>query len=1112
MRKIVDGNTAASEMAYLFTEVATIYPITPSSPMASNVDKLNETEIINLFNDKVLVSELESEAGASGSLHGALLSGSLATTFTASQGLLLMIPNMYKIAGECLPGVIHVASRTVATHALSIFGDHSDIYATRSTGFCMLASSSVKDAYNLAAVAHLSAIKGSLPFLHFFDGFRTSHEINTINTLNREDLIKLVDKDKLKEFKNRSINLGRCYQHGMSETEDVYFQSMEARTPLYDAIPDIVNNYMESINGLANTTYKPFNYYGDKDAENIIIAMGSVCDTIRNVIKEEQKKNHKLGMIEVHLYRPFSKEYLLNVLPKSVKNIAVLDRTKEMGSKGPLYLDVIDVLKDKDVNIVGGRYGLSSKNTTPEDIYSIYNMLETNIKDNFTIGIIDDLNNTSLPIIPYKIDHDDYEIRIYGYGSDGMVSASKDILKIIGEKEYVQGYFEYDSKKSGGVTVSHLRLSKEEITSPYYVENADLICVSKEEYFKKYELLSEAKEESILLVNTNDIKKWLESISKEDMDSIINKKIKCYAVDASTIARTNNIPGKISKIMETVILYLLNKKEQINELKESTKTKFKTKGEDIVNNNLKAIDESLKELQIVKIMSPGKNKKLPKTNDIEYRMTHRLGNSITTSEINDYKDGTFKGEYTKTEKRNIAEKVSKWIPEKCVECGMCSLVCPHGCIRPFIVENNIGKEAIGVKDKYFYLAISEADCTGCGLCTKVCPTKSLEMGEYDNNSQEEANKLFNIENPENPFDKFTVKGSQFERPRFEFSGACAGCGETAYIKLFTQLYGKELIIANATGCSSIYGGSAPSTPYSIPWANSLFEDNAEFAYGMHLSFKNRRQRLVKIIGEEAKTSEGKLKELYEEFLNNTNNYEITNRIATELSKESIPESIKELLPDMAKRTILAIGGDGWAYDIGFGGIDHVLSSEENIKVLVLDTEAYSNTGGQMSKSTHIGAVAEFANFGKRSHKKDLFRIAMSYPNCYVASISLGANPMQSIKAIKEAMEHEGPAIIIAYAPCIEHGIKGGMSCSTERQKLSVEVGYNILMRYNPEEDKLYIDSKEPDFTKYNEFLNGEVRYNALAIKDPKLASILAEEDAKSSKERYDYYKKIVNKE
>ena len=1112
MKKIVDGNQAASEMSYLFTEVATIYPITPSSPMASNVDKLNETEITNLFNDKVLVSELESEAGAYGSMHGALLSGSLATTFTASQGLLLMIPNMYKIAGECLPGVIHVASRTLATHALSIFGDHSDIYATRSTGFCMLASSSVKDAYYLSAVAHLSAIKGSLPFLHFFDGFRTSHEINTINTLEKEDLLSLIDKDKLKEFKDRTINLGRKKAHGMSETEDIYFQSVEARTPLYEAIPDIVNDYMESINKLANTSYKPFTYYGASDAENIIIAMGSVCDTIRSVINEEAKKKHKLGMIEVHLYRPFSTKYLQKVLPKSTKKIAVLDRTKEMGSKGPLYLDVTASLKDTGITILGGRYGLSSKNTTPEDIYSVYNMLEKDLKDDFTISIIDDLNNTSLPIIPYKIDHDDYEIRIYGYGSDGMVSASKDILKIIGHDEYVQGYFEYDSKKSGGVTVSHLRLSNEEINSPYYVENADLICVSKEEYFKKYELLKEAKESSILLVNTNNIKNWLESISKEDMDSIINKKIKCYAIDASTIARENSIPGKISKIMETVILYLLNKKESIKILKESTKKQFKTKGEDIVNNNLKAIDESLKNLQIVKIVSRGKNKKLANDKSIEYRMTHRLGNTITTSEVDEYKDGTFKGEYTKKEKRNIAEKVSIWIPEKCIECGLCSLVCPHGCIRPFIVEKGMGKEAVGVKDKYFYLAISEADCTGCGLCTKVCPTKSLEMGEYNESIQEEANKLFSIENPENPFDKFTVKGSQFERPRFEFSGACAGCGETAYIKLFTQLYGKELIIANATGCSSIYGGSAPSTPYSIPWANSLFEDNAEFAYGMHLSFKNRRKRLASLIKEELPKSNSKLKELYEEFLNNVNNHEITSRVAEALSKESIPSSIKELLPDMPARTVLAIGGDGWAYDIGFGGIDHVLSSEENIKVLVLDTESYSNTGGQMSKSTHIGAVAEFANFGKRSHKKDLFRIAMSYPNCYVASISLGASPMQSIKAIKEAMEHDGPAIIIAYSPCIEHGIKGGMSCSTERQKLSVEVGYNILMRYKPEEQKLFIDSKEPDFTKYNEFLNGEVRYNALVIKDSKLANELAKEDAASSKERYEYYKKIAGKE
>ena len=968
MREILDGNQAASKSAYLFTEIAAIYPITPSSPMANNVDKLSYSNEKNLYDTEVKVYEMESEAGAAGALHGALLSGSLATTFTASQGLLLMIPNMYKIAGEGLPGVIHVASRTIATHALSIFGDHSDIYAVRQTGWAMLASSNNQDAYLLGAISHLSAIEGSIPFVHFFDGFRTSHEINVVNTLDNKQLTNLINKEALDRFKERSLNTGKAIQYGMNENEDIYFQSMEARSSDYNKIPDIVNNYMTKINEIAGTDYKPFNYYGSPDAENIIIAMGSVTDTIKNVIDHENKQGNKYGLINVHLYRPFSIKYLLDVLPNTVKNIAVLDRTKEFGGVGePLYLDVVSALKDKDLTIVGGRYGLSSKNTTPNMIKAVYDMLETNPINNFTIGIDDDLNNTSLTIDNnYRIDSNYKSVKIYGFGSDGMVSASKDIMHLIGDdNKYVQGYFEYDSKKSGGVTISHLRFSDEYIRAPYYVNQADILVVTKDNYFSKFNILKDLKENSTLIINTNNIEEVLSNFTKEEFEYIQINNIKIYEIDANTIADKNHISGKISKIMESIILRHLTTNEDINNnFINSIREAFKLKGDDIVNNNINAVEEaknSLKQLTINDVPSNLKDKNI---NTIIDTINAREGNTLKTSEVLSIKNGAFIGGLTKDEKRNVALKVPKWHSEKCIQCGKCAIVCPHAAIRPFLVKSEDGLEALGAKDYKFIISVSESDCMGCGLCADACDGNGIEMVDNTTETSKETKELFdNYKNPD-VFPRFSIKGSQLQKTKFEFSGACAGCGEAAYIKLLTQLYGDQIVIANATGCSSIYGGSVPSTPYSLPWANSLFEDNAEFAYGMHISYKNKRDELYKKLANSINNEDIK------EIIDNYDNYSIVSEKSSKIDKNSLSEDIQELYDYINPRTIVAIGGDGWAYDIGFNGIDHVLSSGENIKVLVLDTEVYSNTGGQMSKSSHIGQVAEFAASGKKGYKKE----------------------------------------------------------------------------------------------------------------------------------------------
>ncbi len=1106
MNKIVDGNNACSKIAYYFSEVCSIYPITPSSPMASNIDALTSTNLLNIFNDKPRVLEMESEAGAAGALHGALLSGSLASTFTASQGLLLMIPNMYKIAGEMLPAVIHVAARSLATHALSIFGDHQDIYATRGTGFCMLASSNVFDAQNLAAVAHLSAIKGSLPFVHFFDGFRTSHELNTIEELPEKELLSLIDHDAINKYKDRCLNVGKKYQYGMAQNEDIYFQCMEARNKFYDAMPDIVNEYMQKINKIMSTDYKPFNYYGASDAENIIVAMGSVTDTIKEVVA----KMGNVGLIEVHLYRPFSKKYFLDILPSTVKNIAVLDRTKEAGSSGePLYLDICSILQGKNINILGGRYGLSSKNTTPSDIYSVYKMLEENPKNNFTIGITDDVTNLSLEKRNIEIKNDNKEIKVVGFGSDGMVSASKDLLKILHAKKdlYVQGYFEYDSKKSGGVTISHLRYGRDKINEPYYVTHPEITVVTKDIYFRMFDIIDNLKENGTLLINTikneSDLLRLLPTKVK---NSIYKKNIKVYYIDAENIASKNNLKGKISKIMEVLILNLLNVEDATSMLEDSIKKSFVTKGEDVVNNNILAMYEALSNLKELKI-NHEYNETISIIDDSVISMINeRKGNEIPVSKLIDYACGRFPGATTNNEKRNISNIVPKWLPENCIQCGMCVLSCPHAVIRAISNEDEVeGIPFIGNDGLKFAIKISEKDCTGCGVCASVCPgkksIKALEMIE----KVEKTNIDFETIKSINPLPKTTIKGVALERPLFAYSGACAGCGETPYIKLLTQLLGEKLVIANATGCSSIYGGSTPSTPYSIPWANSLFEDNAEFALGIHISYKQKRDRIKHIMEETINSVDKDIKELFTRWLENENNFEITKDVKEKLQDKLIPKELNDLIDYVPARTIWAIGGDGWAYDIGYGGLDHVLHSNENIKVLVLDTEVYSNTGGQASKSTKLGAVAEFANFGKRTAKKDLFKIASCIPNCYVASISLGSNIMQAIKAFNEAEAHDGPAIIIAYSPCIEQGIKTGMTTSSEEQKLAVECGYTILMRYD---GTYHIDSKEPDFTKYETFLNNEVRFNALKIKDKKLAQELFEEQKENAIKRYEYYKKI----
>lgn len=1130
VQKILDGNEACALAAYNFTEVCGIYPITPSSPMATLTDKWASEGKTNILGEKVHVEEMQSEGGASALVHGSLQAGRLTTTFTASQGLLLMIPSMYKIAGELLPGVIHVASRSLSTHALSIFGDHQDIYATRSTGFAILSSSNVEDAYNLALVSHLSAIKGSIPFLHFFDGFRTSHEINKITVLENEDIKSLIDKEAIDKFRNRAINIGKAITRGTSETEDVYFQNTESRNLYYNSIPDIVNKYMEEINKLKGTNYKPFNYYGVKDAKNIIVAMGSVTDTIKMVIDYLNKMGEKVGLINVHLYRPMSMKYFMRVLPKSVEKITVLDRTKEAGAFAePLYLDIASMLKDTDIKVIGGRYGLSSKDTTPSMILSVYENMKTIMKDHFTLGIVDDVTNTSLEVNS-KIDLTDKfkEIKVYGFGSDGMVSASKNLLKVMGKKEdiFVQGYFEYDSKKSGGVTISHLRLANKKIEAPFYLTSPNLVVVSKDTYLSKYDCLDNVKERCILLVNSKKTGEELNKIIKNSTKQIIKEKnVKVLITNAFALSDKYGLKGKINNIIAFYMLKMLGASESdIDLFKENIKEIYKDKGQAIVNANLKALEDTnnLRELENDKLTL---NEDEIVKYDIYKRMVDRHGNSIKVSEFLEHADGTFIGGTSASDKRKISDKTPQWIKENCIECNMCSFICPHGVIKPVslsekdlkssLIEKKDTISSVGEENKGFYLSINSDMCTGCTLCTKICPgkhgEKALSMGEYNSND----GYIFDyfVENHENdvPFDKHSVKGLGFVKNEFEYPGACAGCGETVYLRTLSSLFKDEIVIANATGCSSIYSASLPCTPYKVPWISSLFEDNAEFGLGLHLAYKNARNRIKEIMKESKENVIPSVKKTYKKWIDNMDDSKITNEVKKELEGKVIPEELKSLLDYIPSRNVWIVGGDGWAYDIGFGGLDHVLRRGENVKVLVLDTEVYSNTGGQKSKSTRTGAVAEFASTGKLKPKKDLFEIAMNIPNCYVASISAGANNMQTIKAFTEAEEHNGPSVIIAYSPCIAHGIIGGLSESIEEQKLLVESGYNILMRYKPESKELIIDSKEPNYELYESVFEKELRYKNLEELNKKAYEKLYREHIENAKERYNYYKDIAFK-
>lgn len=1125
-QKIMDGNSACSYVSYNFTEVAGIYPITPASTMAEKVDEYSASGKTNMFGDVVKVVEMQSEAGAIGMVHGLLQNGVLATTYTASQGLLLMIPNMYKIAGELLPCVINVAARTVATHALSIMGDHSDIYSTRPTGFAIFSSSSVQQVMDLTGVSYLSSIKGRIPFVNFFDGFRTSHEYNKINVIDNEIFKELIDYKALENFRKNSLDIDNPTTRGTNQGDMVYFEAVEARNKYYEKLPDIVNDYMEKINKKINTNYKPFNYYGDKNAKKVIVAMGSVCETVKEVIKEEKG----LGLIEVHLYRPFSSKYFLNVLPKSVRKIAVLDRTKEAASNGePLYLDVVEIIKKHNlkIEVVGGRYGLSSKNTTKNDIDAVYKYLDNKILKTFTIGINDDVNNISLTPTTRSFKNTSKEILIYGYGSDGMVTTSKNILTLIGEKtpSYVQGYFEYDSKKSGGVTKSHLRFSKEVINSPYYVTNPYMVVCSKDTYLKKYDVLNNIKENGIFLLNTEkDINNLNEVLPVEVINEIKEKKINFYIINANKIAYENNIPNKISMIMEMAILNLMGEVDMSlvkKEMKHLIKINFSKKGIDVVNSNINALSSSLTSLKKVDISLLTSKINMEKVNNTLYsKLEHARCDLIKVSDFNSNIDGVFEGGTSALEKRGLSNIIPSYDKDKCIMCNMCSLVCPHAVVRPYLLDKEeIEKSPLSVKehlkdakikdnDLSFTIGISVPDCTGCSLCSMVCPTKAITLKKQNLEARQKEMERYNYlqtVSEKHVLPKTTIKGSQFVKPKFEFSGACAGCGETPYLKLLSQLFGDDLMIANATGCSSIYGASIPSMPYTVPWVNSLFEDNAEFGYGIRVGEDFMHEKVKRVFKEYKNKVNSKNKKLIDKYLKS-----YSKEVAEEVYNNLDYEDFKEIIPlkkYIKEKTIFIVGGDGWAYDIGYGGIDHVLANNENVNILVLDTEVYSNTGGQSSKSTRMGATAKFASSGKKTAKKDLAKMALNYKNVYVATVSLGANYMQTIKAFNEAASYNGPSIIICYAPCIAHGIKSGMKSAIEEEKLVTESGYFPLFRYNPETEIFTLDSKA-DFTKYNEIFNRENRYS---INEEEKNSLL-QQNKINAINRYNEYKTLEGKD
>ena len=1165
--KTMDGNTAAAYASYAFTDVAAIYPITPSSNMAEITDKWSAAGQTNIFGQTVQVTEMQSEAGAAGTVHGSLTAGALTTTYTASQGLLLMIPNMYKIAGELLPCVFNVSARALASHALSIFGDHQDVMACRQTGFAMLASTNPQEAMDLGAVAHLTTIKGRVPFLHFFDGFRTSHEYQKVACWDYAELGEMLDWDALNAFRRGSLNPEHPAQRGTAQNPDIFFQAKEAVNKYYDAIPDLTQEYMDKVNAKIGTDYKLFNYYGAADAEHIIVAMGSACDTIEETIDYLVAQGQKVGMIKVRLYRPFSAKHLIDAIPDTVKKISVLDRTKESGSVGePLYLDVVAALqgsKFADCEIFGGRYGLGSKDTTPAQIIAVY---KNTAKKHFTIGIVDDVTNLSLDIDenPDTTPANITSCKFWGLGADGTVGANKNSVKIIGDHTdmNVQAYFDYDSKKSGGLTVSHLRFGNAKITSTYLINKADFVACHKASYIRQYDMVSDVKPGGVFLLNCSwDAAELETQLPGQVKKYIADNNIQFYTIDGVKIGKEIGLGNRINTVLQSAFFKLANiipAEDAIQYMKDAATASYSKKGDAVVKMNHDAIDAGAK--QVVKVEVPeswknaeaedlsvkyeGEGKLYDYVNNVLVPVNQFRGMKLPVSTFEPYVTGEVPLGSSAFEKRGIAIDVPVWNPDACLQCGLCSYVCPHACIRPVVLteeEKNNAPEGIKYTNMkqmdglYYGIAVSVLDCTGCGSCVNVCPEvkgqKALSMQSLDTqlDVQKDFNYGINLATKPSVLDKFginTVKGSQFRTPYLEFSGACAGCGETPYAKLITQLFGDRMYIANATGCSSIWGGSAPSTPYAADkngrgpaWANSLFEDNAEYGYGMYLGQKAIRDKNIAAL-EKIAVDAPEAKPAIDKFLE-TMNCGVQNKVATEELLKAIAninsEEAKNVIADkeyLAKKSVWVFGGDGWAYDIGFGGVDHVLASGEDVNIMVFDTEVYSNTGGQSSKSTPTGAIAQFAAAGKVVKKKDLAAIAMSYGYVYVAQIAQGADYNQCLKAMLEAESYNGPSLIIAYAPCINHGIKGGMSIAQTEEKKAVESGYWHLFRYDPrlaEEGKnpFQLDSKEPKLS-YEDFIMGEVRYNSLARSNPERAKELFEKAAKDAKAKYEHLVKLAN--
>ena len=1169
--KTMDGNQAAAHASYAYTEVAAIYPITPSSVMPEHVDEWATEGRKNIFGQTVQVTEMQSEAGAAGAVHGSLSAGALTTTFTASQGLLLMIPNLYKVAGEQLPGVFNVSARALASHALNIFGDHSDVYACRQTGAAMLCESSVQEVMDLTPVAHCAALKGKLPFINFFDGFRTSHEIQKIETWDYEDLKDLVDMDAIDAFRNHALNPNHPCQRGSAQNPDIFFQAREACNPYYDAMPAIVQEYMDKVNEKIGTDYKLFNYYGAADAEKVIIAMGSVCDTIEETIDYLTAAGEKVGVVKVRLYRPFCAQALIDAIPDTVKYINVLDRTKEPGAQGePLFLDVVSALKGSKFDAVpvnGGRYGLGSKDTTPAQIVAVFNNAD---KERFTIGINDDVTNLSLEVGAPLVTTPEGTIncKFWGLGADGTVGANKNSIKIIGDNTdmYAQAYFDYDSKKSGGVTMSHLRFGKKPIKSTYLIHKANFVACHNPSYVNKYNMVQELVDGGTFLLNCSWDMEGLEKHLPGQVKAFIaDHNIKFYTIDGIKIGKEIGLGGRINTVLQSAFFKLASiipEEEAIDLMKKAAKATYGRKGDKIVQMNYDAIDAGAK--QVVEIEVPeswkscedeglftpevkgGKDDVVAFVKNIQSKVNAQEGNTLPVSTFTDYADGSTPSGSAAYEKRGIAVDIPVWQSENCIQCNRCAYVCPHAVIRPVaLTEDELAKapegtkaiDMIGMPGMKFTMTVSAYDCTGCGSCVNVCPgkkgEKALVMANMEENAAEQDIFDFGREIEVKPevvakFKPETVKGSQFKQPLLEFSGACAGCGETPYAKLITQLFGDRMYIANATGCSSIWGNSSPSTPYTInskgqgpAWSNSLFEDNAEFGYGMLLAQKAIRKRLKEEVETVAASEQAsaEVKAACQEYLD-TFACGITNGDATDKLVAALDgcdcDTCKDIVKNkdfLAKKSQWIFGGDGWAYDIGFGGVDHVLASGEDINIMVFDTEVYSNTGGQSSKATKTGATAQFAAGGKETKKKDLAGMAMTYGYVYVAQIAMGADFNQTVKAIAEAEAYPGPSLIIAYAPCINHGIKKGMSKAQTEEQLAVECGYWNNFRFNPAAEKgskFTLDSKQPKEEDYQAFLDGEVRYNALKRANPEKAARLFAKNEAEAMERYDYLSKLTD--